>query len=143
MSNPWLASLILAAAATVNVSLWTLRVTLAARSRRMPAATVAALEAVLFTFAFSHVSENLDSPSRVAGYAAGVAAGTYLGMVLDRRIPAAPSSPSHLRMGRNAVASRRGHVVGGPPGPGANHRAQNGPHVLDLGPQRSEMARHR
>jgi hypothetical protein len=84
MSTAWIAPLALGAAAAVNVALWTLRVTLAAGGHRVPASTVAALEAVLFTYAFSHVSQRLDSPTRIIGYAVGVGTGTYLGIVIDR-----------------------------------------------------------
>jgi Domain of unknown function (DUF5698) len=106
MINAWLPTLALSITAALSVSLWTLRVTLAARSRRLPASTVAVLEAVLFTFAFSHVSQHLGSPARVAGYAVGVGAGTYLGMVIDQRLSV------HLTArppGHRGVDGGRGH----------------------------------
>lgn len=91
MDNTLVASVLLSAMAVVNVSLWTLRVTFAARGLRLPASTVAALEALLFTIAFSHVSNHLDSPARVGAYALGVAAGTYVGMLVDHRLSLAPA----------------------------------------------------
>jgi uncharacterized protein YebE (UPF0316 family) len=69
-----------------SVGLWTLRVALTARGRRGIGATVAAVEAVIFAVAFTHVAAHLHSPVRVGGYAAGVALGTMLGLTADHYI---------------------------------------------------------
>lgn len=76
----------LAALAAGSVSLWTLRVAVAAAGRRLTAAVIAALEAVLFALAFSAVITALDDPLRIAGYAVGVASGTLLGIAADERL---------------------------------------------------------
>ena len=75
----------MAAMALVSVGLWTLRVTLAARGRKLAAAAAASLEAVVFAVVFSSLAASLDAPTRVLGYAVGVAAGTMLGLFLDER----------------------------------------------------------
>lgn len=95
----------LTALTTLNVGLWTLRVALAAAGRRVLAAVVASVEAVLFSLAFGTVVEALDDPVRIAAYAVGVGAGTLLGIAVDawhvdrtrtRRAPTAPTSPAPL-----------------------------------------------
>lgn len=75
----------LAIVSTVSVGLWTLRVTLAARGRRTAASGTASVEALLFALAFSRVLEALEDPVRVVGYAAGVAAGTFVGLTFEAR----------------------------------------------------------
>ena len=72
--------------AMVSVSLWTLRVALAARGRRLAGAVVAAIEAVVFTLAFSNLIANLGSWERIVGYAAGVAVGTVGGLAINDRL---------------------------------------------------------
>jgi uncharacterized protein YebE (UPF0316 family) len=75
----------LAVIATVSVGLWTLRVALAARGRRIAASGTASIEALLFAIVFSRVVDALDDPVRVIGYAIGVAAGTFAGLTLEAR----------------------------------------------------------
>ena len=72
--------------AIASVGLWTLRVALTARGRTGIGAGVAAVEAVVFAVAFTNVAAHLDSPARIAGYAAGVALGTMLGLTVDHRL---------------------------------------------------------
>jgi uncharacterized protein YebE (UPF0316 family) len=79
-----LASFGMAALATASVGLWTLRVALAARGRKLAGAVVAAVEAVVFAVAFTRL--DLAAPERVGGYAVGVAFGTLLGLALDERL---------------------------------------------------------
>ena len=71
--------------AMLSVGLWTLRVALAARGRRLSGAGVAAAEAVTFALVFSKVVADLGSVGRIAGYAAGVAIGTVIGLVANDR----------------------------------------------------------
>jgi uncharacterized protein YebE (UPF0316 family) len=61
-------------------------VALTARGRRIAGAVTAGVEAVVFAAAFSSLMANLDAIERVAGYALGVAAGTFVGMALDDRL---------------------------------------------------------
>lgn len=76
----------LALLAACSVSLWTLRVAVAAAGRRLAAAVIAAVEAMLFALAFSAVITALDDPLRIAGYAVGVTLGTLVGIAADERL---------------------------------------------------------
>jgi uncharacterized protein YebE (UPF0316 family) len=83
----WFAdSLGMAALAMGSVALWTVRVALAARGRKFVGAGVAAVEALVFALAFTHLAAALDAPERVGGYGLGVAAGTLLGLAADERL---------------------------------------------------------
>lgn len=73
------------ALAMFSVGLWTVRVAVTARGRRIAGASVAAIEATVFAAAFSRLLADLDSPVRIAAYAVGVAAGTLLGLHIDER----------------------------------------------------------
>jgi uncharacterized protein YebE (UPF0316 family) len=77
---------------TISVSLWTVRVALTARGRRLAASLTAGVEAVVFVLVFASVLSSLDSPLEVGGYALGVAAGTLLGVVLDARLSTGQSA---------------------------------------------------
>lgn len=77
---------------TISVSLWTVRVALTARARRLAAAAAAGVEAVVFALVFTSVMSSLNSPVEVAGYAVGVAAGTLLGVVADTRLSTGQSA---------------------------------------------------
>lgn len=65
--------------AMTSVGLWTLRVALTARGRKLLGAGIAAVEAVVFAIAFTSLAANLDSPVLLCSYATGVAGGTLLG----------------------------------------------------------------
>lgn len=82
-----------------SVGLWTLRVAIAARGMRVAGAMVAAVEAVVFALTFSHLVADLGSPSRLGGYAAGVAAGTTLGLIANDHL-----APGHTEV--HLVANR-------------------------------------
>ena len=71
--------------ALLSVSLWTFRVSITARGLKLASALMAAVEAVVYLMAFSRLVTDLGSPGRVLGYAAGVAVGTAVGLVLDDR----------------------------------------------------------
>lgn len=75
----------LAVLTTCSVGAWTLRVSVAAAGRRVAAAGIAAAEGVLFVLVFGTVVSSLDDPMRVGGYAAGVAVGTWLGILVEER----------------------------------------------------------
>lgn len=76
----------MAGLALVSVGLWTLRVALTARGRRVAGASLAALDASVFAVVFGSLVSDLDRPARLCGYAFGVAVGTMLGLTLDRRM---------------------------------------------------------
>ena len=100
--------------AITSVGLWTLRVALTARGRRGIGASVAAVEAVIFAVAFSNVAAHLDSPLRVAGYAAGVALGTVVGLTADRRLSAGVSEVDIVVPGRDTHTAERLRQLGWP-----------------------------
>jgi uncharacterized protein YebE (UPF0316 family) len=81
-----------AALAMTSVGLWTLRVALTARGRKLLGAGVAAAEALVFVVAFTSLAANLDSPALLGGYAAGVALGTLVGLAANERLPAGASA---------------------------------------------------
>ena len=83
---------VLIAMGTVSVSLWTIRVAMTARGRRLAASVTAGVEAVVFALVFASVLSRLNSPVEVAGYAIGVAAGTLLGVVAESRLSAGQST---------------------------------------------------
>jgi uncharacterized protein YebE (UPF0316 family) len=86
-----LSTVSMAGMAIVSVSLWTLRVALTARGRKVAGSLTAGLEAIVFLLAFSTVLTDLTAIEKIAGYALGVAAGTLLGVVVDSRLSAGQS----------------------------------------------------
>ena len=76
----------------ISVALWTIRVALTARGRRLAASATAGIEAVVFVLVFASVLSSLNSPVEVGGYAVGVAAGTLLGVVADARLSTGQSA---------------------------------------------------
>ena len=77
--------------AVVSVSLWTLRVALASRGRRIAGSLTAGVEAIVFVVAFSRVAADLSAVENLLGYAVGVGVGTLVGMYLDERLSAGQS----------------------------------------------------
>ena len=71
--------------ALLSVSLWTFRVSITARGLKLASAVMAAVEAVVYIAAFSKLITDIGSPDRILAYAAGVAVGTAIGLVLDDR----------------------------------------------------------
>lgn len=71
--------------AMLSVSLWTYRVSITARGLKLASASMAAVEAVVYVLSFSELITDLGSPGRIMGYAAGVAVGTAIGLVVDER----------------------------------------------------------
>jgi uncharacterized protein YebE (UPF0316 family) len=97
-------------AAATSISLWTFRVALAGRGRRVFSAVIAGIEAVLFVVVFTGLVANLGDPVRLVAYAFGVALGTLLGLVADDRLS---SGHSEVRLvvvgdGAEALATLRG-----------------------------------
>jgi uncharacterized protein YebE (UPF0316 family) len=110
--------------ATTSVGLWTLRVALTARGRRSIAATAAAVEAVIFAVAFTNAAAHLDSPIRLAGYAAGVAFGTVVGLTADHRLSPGVSEVDIVLPGHDPATAQRLHRLGWP----ATTLPAHGPH---------------
>ena len=91
----------MAGLAVVSVSLWTLRVALTARGRRIAGSVTAGLEALVFIVAFSRAAADLGAIERLFGYALGVALGTLVGVYLDERLSAGQSEVRVVREGRD------------------------------------------
>ena len=87
-----LRAVVLAVLGAVSVSVWTLRVALTAEGRKVAAALVAGIDAVVFTLVFASVLSSLEAPLEVAGYGIGVAGGTLLGLLADGRLSAGQSA---------------------------------------------------
>jgi uncharacterized protein YebE (UPF0316 family) len=100
--------------ALVSVGLWTLRVTIAARGQRMVAAAVAAVEAIVFALVFSNLVADLGSWDRVAGYGAGVAAGTIVGLAMNDRFNPGATIIEAVVAGDGAELRRSLHARGWP-----------------------------
>jgi uncharacterized protein YebE (UPF0316 family) len=100
--------------AITSVGLWTLRVALTARGRKGTGAAVAAVEAVVFAVAFTNVAAHLDSPARIAGYAAGVAIGTVLGLAVDHRVSAGVSEVDIIVPARDTLTADHLRRLGWP-----------------------------
>ncbi len=90
MQNPSVQPVLIAVLVVLEVAVWQVRVALATRGRKRSAAALGAVNAVLSVVALGQVVTNLDRPANVAGYALGVAAGVYLGVVADGRLAGDP-----------------------------------------------------
>jgi uncharacterized protein YebE (UPF0316 family) len=100
--------------AITSVGLWTLRVALAARGRKVAGSMTAAAEALVFLLAFSKVMTNMDELSRVAGYALGVGIGTLLGLYLDERLSTGQSEVRIVTEGDDLALVTDLHALGWP-----------------------------
>ncbi|MBY5161302.1 DUF5698 domain-containing protein [Salsipaludibacter albus] len=100
--------------ATGNVGLWTFRVALASAGKRIAAATVAGVEALLFVLVFGTVLQALDDPLRVGAYAVGVGIGTLFGIVADERLAGGQSRVRLVLDGDATDARHRLHDLGWP-----------------------------
>jgi uncharacterized protein YebE (UPF0316 family) len=116
-------TLAMAGMAVISVSLWTLRVALTARGRKIAGSLTAGAEAVVFLLAFSTVMTDLTAVEKVAGYAVGVAAGTLLGVIIDQRLSAGQSEIRVVSPGSDLGIVRQLHALGWP----ATWMQANGP----------------
>jgi uncharacterized protein YebE (UPF0316 family) len=104
----------MAAMAVVSVSLWTLRVALTARGRKIAGSLTAGLEAVVFLMAFSTVLADLDAVEKIVGYALGVGTGTLLGVFVDERLSAGQSEVRVVIHGHDLALVQILHGLGWP-----------------------------
>lgn len=75
----------------LDVTLGTLRITYLVRGQRSVAGLLGFFEALVWLTAAAQVLGNLDSPVKFVAYAAGYAAGTMLGVSVERWIAAGDS----------------------------------------------------
>lgn len=102
------------AASAITVAMFTLRVALATRGRRLFAAGVAGVEAILFAIVLTGLVTNLGDPLRLGAYAVGVAGGTMLGLVVDARLNAGQCEVRVIVAGDGGLLLRRLHTAGWP-----------------------------
>lgn len=115
MTGEWFADAAgMTALAMGSVALWTVRVALAARGRKFVGAGVAAVEALVFALAFTHLAAAFDAPERVGGYGLGVAAGTLLGLVADERLTRSRSEVRAVVPGSDLALVDHLHATGWP-----------------------------
>jgi uncharacterized protein YebE (UPF0316 family) len=109
-----LGALAVGGAAALTIGLWTFRVALAGRGRRLLSAAIAGVEAVLFVLVFTGLVAHLGDPVRLAAYALGVAGGTLLGLLADDRLSAGNSEIRMVVPGDGGVMIERLHRAGWP-----------------------------
>lgn len=78
--------LLIFACRIVDVSCDTLRVLFAIRGRRLIAAALGFVQALVWIFAVGSAVKHLDSWMHVVGYAAGFATGTFAGITIERLV---------------------------------------------------------
>lgn len=109
-----LSALTVAGAAALTISLWTFRVALAGRGRRLLSAAIAGIEAMLFVLVFTGLVTHLGDPIRLTAYALGVSVGTLLGLLADERFSAGNSEVRMVVPGDGAPLVDRLHQAGWP-----------------------------
>jgi uncharacterized protein YebE (UPF0316 family) len=85
-ASPVYGPLVIFAARIVDVSLDTLRVLFAIRGRRIISGTLGFFQAIVFIVAVGSAIAHLDSVMHVLGYASGFAAGTVVGITIERAL---------------------------------------------------------
>src|SRR3712207_4629981 len=110
--------------ACLSVSLWTLRVTIAAAGRKEAAAGVAGVESLMFVLALGTVLSSLQDPVRSAAYAIGAPAGPLLGLVVGVRLSPRPPLVQLVVDGAGGEATTRLREHGWP----ATRAAADGVH---------------
>jgi uncharacterized protein YebE (UPF0316 family) len=112
--RPLLEAAQMAGLAFVSVSLWTLRVALTARGRKLAGAITSGIEAVVFVLAFSQAAADLAAIERLAGYAVGVALGSLTGVFLDERMSSGQSEVRVVTEGDDLSHVQALHAAGWP-----------------------------
>lgn len=110
----FLDSLAMGGLAVLSVGLWTVRVALTARGRKVAGSLTAAAEALVFLLAFSSVLANIDAVGRIAGYAGGVGLGTMLGLLVDERLSTGQSEVRVVTEGSDKTLVYGLHASGWP-----------------------------
>ena len=98
----------------VEVAVWQVRVALATRGRKRSAALLGAVNAVISVVALGQVVSDLDRWQNVAGYAAGVAIGVYLGVAADDRFSGDPIEHRVVVQGDGAALAEELRARGWP-----------------------------
>jgi len=77
-------SMLIIALRLADVSIGTVRIILLTRGSRWRAAGIGFVETLIWVFAVTLVVQELDDPVRMVAYAGGFAAGTLLGVTIER-----------------------------------------------------------
>jgi uncharacterized protein YebE (UPF0316 family) len=67
----------------ISVGMSTVRIVLLGRGRRGPATLLGFFESLIWVFVVARVLDGLDDPLRMVAFAAGFAAGTYAGSIVE------------------------------------------------------------
>ena len=70
----------------VDVSLGTLRIVFVSRGRKLQSALLGFVEVLIWIVVVSQIIQNLNNPISYVAYAAGFAAGTYVGLAIEDRL---------------------------------------------------------
>ena len=84
-ASPW-GALVIFGCRIVDVSCDTMRVIFAIRGKRVIAACLGFIQALVWIVAVGNVVRHLDSTLHILGYASGYAMGTYVGVTLEQAI---------------------------------------------------------
>jgi uncharacterized protein YebE (UPF0316 family) len=84
-ASPW-GALLIFCLRIVDVSCDTMRVIFAIRGKRVIAASLGFIQALVWIFAVANAVKHLNSVLHVLGYAGGYAMGTYIGVSLEKMI---------------------------------------------------------
>ncbi|MBD3403961.1 DUF2179 domain-containing protein [candidate division GN15 bacterium] len=84
---PWIVvPVLIFVARIIDVSIGTIRIILVARDLRATASVLGFFEILIWLAAISQIMQNLTSWENYIAYAAGFAAGTWVGMTIERRL---------------------------------------------------------
>jgi uncharacterized protein YebE (UPF0316 family) len=84
--HPALGPIMIFCARILDVSLGTLRIMLVGRGLRLASSILGFLEVLIWLLAIREIVTNLDSIVNLLSYCAGFAAGTFVGMSIERRL---------------------------------------------------------
>jgi uncharacterized protein YebE (UPF0316 family) len=84
--DPVLLAIVIFFLRVLNYAIGTVRLVAIARGRRILAASLAFLEALIFAVVIANVVSDLDNIVNLLSYCLGAAAGSYVGMVLETRL---------------------------------------------------------
>ncbi|MFA9431851.1 GNAT family N-acetyltransferase [Egicoccus sp. AB-alg2] len=107
-------ALVTGGAATLSLGLWTFRMALANRGRRLLSAVFAGVEALLYVSVFTSLVAGVGDPVRLVAYATGVAVGTLLGLHADERLTAGVAEVRAVAAGDGTAVLDLLHRAGWP-----------------------------
>jgi uncharacterized protein YebE (UPF0316 family) len=82
----WIVTFLIFLARIIDVSLGTIRILMVARGNRITAALLGFFEVLIWIMVIGQIMQNLTSWENYMAYAAGFAAGNYVGMSIERRV---------------------------------------------------------